>query len=195
MARFVGLKMKSKQGHMKKAVDTAGVDDENVFAADFALNYQVKQAGWATLVIDALGQHHTFVVSYLHDSLAQLTDAVLALITGESARETVIFMEEPGELQLTFNLVSTAELARDHPVVNVQLEWFTDWVSWNMSASSKVLQRFCVPLYRVALAVYTSLEMIYSTLGLSGYKKAWMEHDFPLHAYGQLAKQLRPLQT
>jgi len=58
--------------------------------------YHLRNAGWADATIREGRDSVTMTVSYLHDSLEELADAMNLLLMGGKESGTV-FMDEPGE--------------------------------------------------------------------------------------------------
>lgn len=123
--------------------------------------------------LTASGQSVSMTVSYLHDSLHELATAVLRLQAGEPEAK-VIFMDEPGEHHLILKRVGE----------NVDLEviWFDDWASWKITPDTepRSVLAATVPLTEFHHAVTNILAGLLESFGLEGYKKKWIEHEFPL---------------
>jgi len=117
--------------------------------------------------------------SYLHDSLQELAAAVLHLL-GAGEEATVVFMDEPGEHHLVLR-------RHDHDVA-LEVKWFDEWASWNLEtpSGSKTLLETSVSLVGLQREVANALATLLATYGVDGYKKKWVEHDFPLAEYRAL---------
>jgi len=131
----------------------------------------------ATLVVGEMSVSMT--VSYLRDSLRELANAVLRLRNGKS-KATVIFMDEPGEHHLLLKRVGDD--------VKIEIIWFEDWASWKLKPDTEPKSVFAatVPLSDFLLAAINALTILLNTFGLEGYKKMWVEHEFPLAEYQKL---------
>jgi len=118
-------------------------------------------------------------VSYLHDSLRELATSVLRLRAGESEVK-VIFMDEPGEHHLLLKRVGEN--------LNLEVIWFDDWASWKLTPDMKPrsLLTVIVPLAEFHYAVTKALAGLLDSFGLEGYKKKWIEHEFPLKEFEAL---------
>jgi hypothetical protein len=133
-------------------------------------------------------QSATMTVSYLHDSLEQLTDAVICLLDGTEKSTSVTFMDEPGEHGMFLTLKNPGRL-------NIQIRWFNDWASWGMYPEDKftvVFDEEC-DLLLFAKQVNEQLDKLYIENGLEGYKKKWIEHDFPFNKYMKLIKMIKKI--
>lgn len=164
----------------EKALLEKGVD------SSFAMQYNLNGAGWATFLVTADNQQHTFAVSYLHDSLEQLAGTVIHILSDQSSEGLVVFMDEPGELQLSLKRL-------DNGLLRVTGTWYTDWASWNMSSTHKVLFTLLTTAQYFAEEVKNLLDDIYTRYGGNGYKERWLEAEFPAHAHSKLAKLLKEI--
>ncbi|APB34772.1 hypothetical protein GlitD10_2436 [Gloeomargarita lithophora Alchichica-D10] len=119
-------------------------------------------------------------VSYLHDSLEQLAEAILQLESGQ-AEAAVIFMSEPGEHHFVLRQVGGNDVA-------VEVRWFDDWASWDIYPSDQYLVAAAgtAPFSVVKEQVIMALERILAQHGVQGYKELWVEHEFPVALYERL---------
>ena len=141
--------------------------------------YTLDGTGWATATLIVGDQTVLMTVSYLRDSLRELANAVLHLRNGES-KATVVFMDEPGEHHLLLKRVGDD--------VNIEVIWFDDWASWKLKPDAEPKSVFIatVPLADFLPAATKALTILLNTFGLEGYKKKWVEHEFPLAEYQKL---------
>ena len=140
----------------------------------FHFEYELHRAGWATARIRHGENEIDMTVSYLHDSLRELANAVYAVSRG-AAISRVVFMDEPGEYQLTLT-------RRNGPDCHYSIRWFNDWDSWNirtLPGSTPVFDG-TVPVRQLVQQVYAALWSLYEEFGESGYQELWCEHEFPL---------------
>ena len=118
-------------------------------------------------------------ISYLHDTLKDLSSAVLTILRG-AAEVKVIFMDEPGEHLLRIRRV-------DEPIVSLEVWWFNGWQSWGMATSEPILRLSCVTrLAHLRGQVLSALESIWQNHGAAGYLEKWCEHEFPIEEFRQL---------
>lgn len=154
---------------------------------NFKLTYELSGHGWAVAIVEFEGQNVSMSVSYLHDSLEQLTSAALHLLRNESIYEEVYFMGEPGEYELI--------LSREEGLLSGLITWFDDWKSWGMFDESKhrVTKQleFKLPVKKFAMEVLNILFRLYEQHGLQGYKNMWVEHEFPLDKYRRLEQAIK----
>ncbi|QSE99004.1 hypothetical protein [Fulvivirga lutea] len=146
--------------------------------------YNLDSAGWADATISEGTDSETMTVSYLHDSLGELTDAMNLLLKGGKESQT-IFMSEPGE-----HLMSLINPKDD--LLEIEVRWFKDWASWNMHSKTdyEVVFKRTTSLFDFANKICDNLERIYIKEGIEGYKEKWVEHDFPMNSYLKLKKLL-----
>ena len=136
------------------------------------LHYGLEEAGWATVTVECGTERVEMAASYLHDSLRNLASAVKDLSTTES--QAVVFMDEPGEHQL---LLRRAE----DSIVELEVLWFEDWKSWNLSVGPPTRKLAgSAPLLEVRNQVISELCRLLKENGEEGYRKKWIEHDFPI---------------
>lgn len=147
--------------------------------SSFELHYQLTGTGWAEV---SFGENalETIDVSYLHDTLLDLSTMAIKLKNGEKEAHA-LFMDEPGEHILV--------VKRNGDAAKYELRWYKDWFSWGL-----------VPVkeYEVVLAGETTVSIIvaeivkvlgqlYFKYGEKGYQDKWAEHDFPTEHYRMLA--------
>lgn len=167
----------------KKNESSFPVGKAKAIGQGIALRYELSGAGWATLSLNVNGQHDTYLVSYLHDSLTQLVEAAIGLLSQQWSEGLVVFMDEPGELQLS--------LKRQEDLLSITATWYTDWASWNMSSTHKELFTTTTTTRHFTTEVKKILDELYVKHGERGYKEQWDRADFPMRAYEKLAKLLK----
>jgi hypothetical protein len=142
-------------------------------------DYVLDGAGWATATAVVGGRDVAMTVSYLHDSLGQLADAILELEAGRE-EAAVVFMSEPGEHHLVFR--------RAGDNVGVEARWFKDWASWGMYPPDRyeVVAAGTSPFAVVREQVVAALGRVLAEHGVEGYKAKWVEHEFPVAAHERL---------
>jgi hypothetical protein len=142
-------------------------------------DYVLDGAGWATATVLVSGHEVAIVVSYLHDSLGQLADAILELEAGQQ-EATVVFMSEPGEHHLVFRRIGDS--------VAVEVRWFKDWASWGMYPPERyeIVAVGTSPFAVVREQVVAALNRVLAEHGVEGYKAKWVEHEFPVTAHERL---------
>ena len=138
------------------------------------IKYELSGTGWATALIGEEGRLTNVTVSYLHDSLKELAEAAIKLKNGAPSA-TVIFMDEPGEHHLVIERVNDQDIV-------CELRWYDDWASWGMYPNDQYrpIYKAGSELYDFVKRVKEILEGIYQTMGIDGYKKKWIEHEFPM---------------
>ena len=148
----------------------------------FKFTYDLTGSGWAHAGFEVAGRKVDMSVSYLHNTLEELTSAALHLIRGESIHEVVIFMDEPGECQL--------ELKRETEKLTATITHFEDWKSWGNFDESKhkasSLIQFEISTKKFAMEVLNVLYKLHQQYGLAGYREKWVENDFPFEKYQAL---------
>lgn len=124
----------------------------------FQLQYELHEHGWAAARICHGEVSVEMTASYLHDSLRELANAAFSISRG-SAESRVVFMDEPGEHQLTLARETGGEC-------RYSVKWYNDWESWGMRTlpGSHHVCNGTVPIRRIVQQVYTALWAIYETL-------------------------------
>jgi hypothetical protein len=147
----------------------------------FHFSYELDGAGWATARIDHGNVSVDMTASYLHDSLRELANAVFRISRALTAEQRVVFMDEPGEHQLT--------LTREGGECLYSVQWFDDWDSWGLRTLPGSTDICCgsVTVQRLVHQVYIALLSVYEKHGENGYKDQWIEHEFPSAEMQRLA--------
>lgn len=149
----------------------------------FKLTYEIGKGGWALFAIDINGEKFEFNVSYLFDSLGDLTLKTLHLLQHEKYDGSASFVDEPGEFHLCLERTKKE-------CVQITGKWSDEYTGWeNIDLTSMKLKTlFTVEISPLIFAqeVITNLDKIYSTYGLSGYKARWKNHHFPNAHYLKL---------
>lgn len=149
----------------------------------FKIKYEVQTAGWASLAIKMNEERFTFAVSYLFDSLGDLTLKTLHLLQHEKYDGYVSFVDEPGEFH--FCLERTKK-----EFVQITGKWSDEYTGWEGIdlTSVKIKTLFTLEINPLIFAqeVISNLDKIYSTYGLSGYRARWKNHHFPYTNYLKL---------
>lgn len=143
------------------------------------IDYQIKNAGWASVIIGNGETQDRFGVSYLHDSLKELASSALKIKDKE--RQSVIFMEEPGELKLVLERTLDTKL-------KFELRSYKDWASWNEISEDdyEVIMTGETTVASYVNQVRSVLMKIYDEIGPDLYKEKWIKHDFPINEYEKL---------
>jgi len=145
------------------------------------LEYDVEDGGWATATLRHQGGAVAMTVSYLHDSLGELTRAAISLAGGASKAE-VVFMDEPGEHHLV--------LSRRESLLELVVEWYDGWVSWNVDPPEepKPVLSVVVGVDEFCAAVRDAVGSVLATHGVDGYLDRWGEHEFPSSDFEHLSE-------
>lgn len=140
------------------------------------LEYELLRDGWATGKISNGNEAANFAISYLHDSLKDLSRSAIGI--RQYGFRSVMFMDEPGKHVLVLNRKQENNIA-------YELRSYSDSQSFdhiNKDNFESVLKgRTTVPKYINQVRII--LSKIYQEHGLDGYKEKWKKHPFPLAAY------------
>lgn len=148
-----------------------------------SFDYTLENAGWATFQIQIDGEIYKYSVSYLHDSLLELSESAISLIETKNNFE-VIFMDEPGELIL--------QLSKDSKTGYVKLngKWDKDTYAHRNKKIDEYYDVFTtkLKLYTYVKNIFIILDNIYNLYGEEGYLEKWGAHEFPVSNYHKLKK-------
>jgi len=143
------------------------------------IEYKIDGAGWADGKIGNGKKQVKFAISYLHDSLKELAESAIEI--REKDFKSVVFMDEPGEHVLILN-------RKAENLIDYELRWYKDWWSWNLIDESNFelvfIGQTTIPKY--VNQVKNVLNGIFTELGPEGYRKKWVEHDFPTAEFEKL---------
>jgi len=144
----------------------------------FAIEYNLGNAGWATVRFIDVNATASSPVSYLNDSLGQLADMALELKRGLSDAKAV-FMDEPGELQFIVDVKNGTAF--------YEVRRYKNYASWGMHPQDDydvALKDECPPK-RIIQQISTNLWKIYEEVGVEQYQERW-GHPFPVEKYKAL---------
>ncbi|PIA78901.1 hypothetical protein BFR04_05105 [Gaetbulibacter sp. 4G1] len=142
----------------------------------FSIEYKITGAGWATVKISNNEKTVTMDVSYLYDSLKELTQSAIDIKTKQMRK--VLFMEEPGEFLLLLN-------RSDTKIIDYELRWYEDWNEWNLIDENnfKLVLKGETTIAKYINQVKNVLKGILNELTPEEYKEKWINHEFPIEEY------------
>lgn len=143
------------------------------------LNYSLNGHGWAILEIDNGKMKIEICVSYFHDSLKNLAESAIKLLTNNEI--SVVFMDEPGEHQLLLKKIANNE-------IDYIIKWYKDWASWHLinEENYEIVLSGTTTLPIYINQVRRNLINILDEYGEIGYKEKWGKHEFPMIAFEKL---------
>jgi hypothetical protein len=149
------------------------------------INYRISGTGWVDVTLSDGQQQISGNVSYIHDSLGNLADAAVSLLTSLPTEKVVVFMDEPGEHQLILTPVEA-------DILLVELRWYNDWASWNMYPQDRydLLFKTESTVLEFATIAKRILTEIWVEHGYERYLEKWVEHPFPNQQYNALLQLL-----
>lgn len=147
-----------------------------------SVQYNLIGAGWSECIIDIDDQRVHLTASYLSDALADLLDAVAAVVRGVE-ETTASFTEEPGEYRWRFTRVSQDRLC-------VRILWFHETWSDRLDKDGEVILDTECRLRTFAGAVLSASQRVLATHGLEGYREKWVKHEFPVKLQVKLQEAL-----
>jgi len=141
------------------------------------IEYQLKGNGWAEITLQDSNQFIEIPVSYLHDSLRDLTESALKLRKGIKQTE-VSFVDEPGEFRLVFESDNDGK-------VKVEVQRYNNWPTKKQNPDEMILQ-FQTTVDEISKQVLNILRQIEKEYGEEKYLEAWINHEFPKVEYKRL---------
>jgi hypothetical protein len=146
------------------------------------VRYNLTGSGWAECIVEIDDRQAHLTASYLSDALADLLDAVECVVRGiEDA--TALFIEEPGEYRWRFRRISPDRLW-------VQIIEFDEPWKNRPDAEGKLIFDVECRLRSFAGAVLSASQQVLATHGFDGYRKQWVNRDFPIDLQAKLKASL-----
>lgn len=144
------------------------------------IEYRVEDHGWAIVTFSYGDEKVEYAVSYLHDSLKDLALLARDVKKGKESSRAV-FMDEPGEIQFKVS-------SKDNNL-SFQVLAYKDWQSWGMDneENGELLMNGYTSPNRIIHQVNSILRKIHEEIGPEKYKQLWVEHEFPIELYRELA--------
>ena len=147
-----------------------------------SIQYNLTGAGWSECIVEIDDHQVHLTASYLSDALADLLNAVVAVVR-DADQATASFTEEPGEYRWCFRRVSPDRLC-------IRILWFNEMWSDRPDEEGKVLLEAECRLRTFTGAVLSASQRILATYGLEGYREQWVKHEFPVKLQVKLQEAL-----
>lgn len=145
------------------------------------VQYNLTGRGWSECIVEINDQQAHLTASYLSNALADLLDAVTAVVRGAD-EATASFTEEPGEYRWRFR--------RSQDRLCVRILWFNEiWSNYPDQDGELILEAEC-RLRTFAGAVLSASQQVLATHGLNGYREKWVNHEFPSNLQAKLKESL-----
>lgn len=141
------------------------------------IDYQLKGNGWAECTLQVSDYFLEMRVSYLHDSLRELTESALKL-SKDIKQTEVSFVDEPGEFRLVFENDKNGK-------VKAEVQRYNNWPTRKQNPDELILQ-FQTTVDEIRTQVLNILRHIEKEYGEENYLKAWINHEFPKVEYKRL---------
>jgi hypothetical protein len=144
------------------------------------ITYKIEGAGWAKASFRDGDFYHETRVSYMDDTLESLALAAIAIRDGEPTAQ-VDFLPEPGALHLV--------LENRDDTLHYELHWFflaDDFGHYDPKQKPEILHQGEIEAWDFVCQVRKLLHSILRQHGMEGYKKLWIEDEFPIDHYNNL---------
>lgn len=151
--------------------------------------YSLLKAGWAKVKI--LNENNVggeFVFSYLSDPLHDLITTLNYLLKTANTLGFVTFAQEPGEI--VFVLTGTENQKLHFEIYYHKDLVFEQDIEKIKKSFEKVYEEEDT-LHDFSKLVYLEAKKLLETYGEEGYKRNWLEYDFPMHQYKELENLLK----
>ena len=146
-------------------------------------SYELTGRGWAECSV-RIGENVTRVTaSYLHDALADLVSATGAALRGHPAA-SASFAEEPGEYRWILE-------PRADGQVRVRVLEFPEFGGGKPDDEGIVLLDRECRLRTFAGAIVSELQRLEAKHGQEGYRRLWVQHEFPAERLVELQGLLK----
>jgi|SRR5688572_10305251 len=150
-------------------------------------NYWLTGVGWAEAFFSNERQNVRFELSYLSDPLTELFVALRKMLNGESDKEKISFLDEPGR-----HLLIISKQKADN--IDVVILWSDSWGELD-DATLPLSDRQVVysdrdTLVNFASVVCAGIDSLLKRHTLNDYKENWHEFPFPIEIYEQLKQAI-----
>ncbi|WP_210608493.1 hypothetical protein [Priestia flexa] len=141
-------------------------------------NYSLKGYGWAKALIEVDATKLEFTPSYLTDAFGDLLRSFVSLLIDEEEEVTVLWNEEPDEIEWMFVRKNGNELS-------IQITLYEENYETGKAKGKVLLNTECLFINFVH-EVINQADQLLSTNGILGYRNIWEMHEFPISSYLQL---------
>jgi len=146
-------------------------------------DYRLVGTGWAEGWLAIGDEHVCLTASYLSDALGDLLAAVLLLLEDGAAPVEVSWDEEPGEYRFVFVPEGDGTSA-------VTVLWFDELRSGRPNSDGRPILAATCKVADLAATVASGARAVLEEWGTTGYRRKWVDHDFPLPQLEQIEQTL-----
>jgi hypothetical protein len=146
-------------------------------------SYELTGSGWADCTVRIGDQVAKVSASYLSDALADLASATAAALRGHPA-PSASFAEEPGEYRWILE-------PRAEGRVRVRVLEFPELWGGKPDNEGVVLLDAECRLRTFAGAIVSELQRLEAKHGQAGYRRLWVQYDFPTERLAELQGLLK----
>ena len=151
-------------------------------------NYWLTGRGWAEAFFSSDRENIRFELSYLSDPLMDLFEALVKLIKGQSDREKVVFLDEPGQQILIIS-------KQKGDMISVEIFWSDTYDEighqYNVPNKIEILYTDTDTLKNFASVVSTGIDSLLGRHTLADYKEKWHTAAFPTESYDNLKQTIK----
>jgi hypothetical protein len=147
-------------------------------------NYWLTGVGWAEAFFSNEKENFRFEFSYLSDPLAELFESLIKLMRGQSDKEKISFLAEPGQHVLIIS-------RQKEDVISVEITWSDSWDSMNDQANNtidgkKVVYSDIDTVKNFTSVVCAGIDSLLERHTLAEYHEKWHLSAFPIENYNEL---------
>jgi hypothetical protein len=146
-------------------------------------NYWLTGVGWAEAFFSNKVLNLRFEFSYLSDPLSELIEALIRLICDESEKETIPFLDEPGQHILTIK-------KHGNEFINIKVFWTNVWNNFEQETETVGEQTIVYSdsdtIKNFTSVVCNGIDGLLQRHTPSEYFNEWHLYPFPLEAFEKL---------
>jgi hypothetical protein len=135
-------------------------------------HYELTGSGWSECRISIGGARCEVTASYLSDALGELAFAVEDVLRWPGVDARAVFVEEPGEYRWRF-------IQAGEERVRVKIIEFPDWGEKDDERGKLIFDAEC-DRRSLGESVARELRRLLAVHGVHGYRRKWVENDFPM---------------
>ena len=133
--------------------------------------YDLVGTGWSKCVLEIKNKKIITTASYLDDALGNLSDAIYQALCGKKYSKA-IFTEEPGEYRWVFEKIN-------NEITNLKIIEYDDlWLNLPDKDGTIIFETE-ISIIEFSKAFINGVTNLFNKYGMEGYKKTWIEHNFP----------------
>jgi len=143
--------------------------------AAVGFHYELTGSGWSECRISIGGARCEVTASYLSDALGELASAVEDVLRWPGVDARAVLVEEPGEYRWRF-------IQAGNERVRVKIIEFPDWGGKDDGSGKPIFDAEC-DRRSLGESVARQLRRLLDVHGVRGYRRKWVNNDFPMQRF------------